>query len=147
MYENYYGGYPQMMSPQPLPMQQQYQQRLNTLEQRYPQFSSNPQPQAQTPQIPCRYTSGIEESRAAQITFDGMPNVFIDKATNRIYVKQINLDGNADFMIFKRVEENEPAPAIVEAIGKEDFNNLSVKFDSLQEEIKTLSENVKKFIE
>ena len=147
MYENYYGGYPQMMSPQPLPMQQQYQQRLNTLEQRYPQFSSNPQPQPQTPQIPCRYTSGIEESRAAQITFDGMPNVFIDKATNRIYVKQINLDGNADFMIFKRVDETEPASAIVETIGKEDFNTLNSKFDSLQEEIKTLSENVKKIIE
>ena len=146
MYENYYGGYPQMMSPQPLPMQQQYQQRLNTLEQRYPQFSSNPQPQ-QTPQIPCRYTSGIEESRAAQITFDGMPNVFIDKATNRIYVKQINLDGNADFMIFKRVDETEPASAIVETIGKEDFNTLNSKFDSLQEEIKALSENVKKIIE
>ena len=76
-----------------------------------------------------------------------MPNVFIDKATNSIYVKQINLDGNADFMIFKRVDESEPASATVEAIGKEDFNNLSVKFDSLQEEIKTLSENVKKFIE
>lgn len=146
MYENYYGGYPQMMSPQPLQLQQQYQQRLNTLEQRYPQFSSNPQPQ-QTPQIPCRYTSGIEESRAAQITFDGMPNVFIDKATNRIYVKQINLDGNADFMIFKRVDESEPASAIVETIGKEDFNTLNSKFDSLQEEIKTLSENVKKIIE
>ena len=146
MYENYYGGYPQMMSPNPLPIQQQYQQRLNTLEQRYPQFSSNPQPQ-QTPQIPCRYTSGIEESRAAQITFDGMPNVFIDKATNRIYVKQINLDGNADFMIFKRVDETEPASAIVETIGKEDFNTLNSKFDSLQEEIKALSENVKKIIE
>ena len=146
MYENYYGGYPQMMSPNPLPIQQQYQQRLNILEQRYPQFSSNPQPQ-QTPQIPCRYTSGIEESRAAQITFDGMPNVFIDKATNRIYVKQINLDGNADFMIFKRVDETEPASAIVETIGKEDFNTLNSKFDSLQEEIKALSENVKKIIE
>ena len=155
MYESF-GGYPQygMAMPTQLPMPQ-YQQRLQALEQRYPQFSQQPQqPIAQqTPQIPCRYTSGIEESKAAQISFDGTPNVFIDKASDCVYIKQINLDGNADFLIFKRVIDggDKGAEQLPEAISKEDFalfaTTSAQQLADIKNDIKNLAEKVKTILE
>ena len=141
MYDSY-GGYPQSsVQPMPQPVSQ-YQQRLQALEQRFPQFTQ----QQQTPQIPCRYTSGIEESKAAQISFDGTPNVFIDKASDSIYIKQINLDGNADFLIFKRVAEN-TTETVVEAITKEDFTLFSQQLAEIKSDIKNLADKVKTIID
>ena len=154
-----YGGYPQAYGmANPMPMQMpvpQYQQRLQALEQRYPQFSQQSQPtmQQQTPQIPCRYTSGIEESNAAQISFDGTPNVFIDKASDSIYIKQINLDGNADFLVFKRVVDSgdnatEQPP---ETISKEDFavfaTTSAQQLADIKNDIKSLAERVKTILD
>ena len=152
MYENY--GYPQSYGSPMQPIQSplpQYQQRLQALEQRYPQFSQQPV-QQQIPQIPCRYTSGIEESKAAQISFDGTPNVFIDKASDSIYIKQINLDGNADFLIFKRVSETNNAPEpVVESITKEDFSLFATtsaqQLAEIKSDIKNLADKVKTIID
>ena len=158
MYETY-GGYPQAYN---MPMQTQlqmpqYQQRLQALEQRYPQFAQQPIQQniaPQTPQIPCRYTSGIEESKAAQISFDGTPNVFIDKASDSIYIKQINLDGNADFLIFKRVTDSGGEKAIEqspETISKEDFalfaTTSAQQLADIKNDIKSLAERVKTILD
>lgn len=158
MYDTY-GGYPQAYGmPITTQMQMpQYQQRLQALEQRYPQFAQQPLQQnvtPQTPQIPCRYTSGIEESKAAQISFDGTPNVFIDKASDSIYIKQINLDGNADFLIFKRVIDNGDAKAIEqppEIISKEDFalfaTTSAQQLADIKNDIKSLAERVKTILD
>lgn len=145
MYDSY-GGYPQAFTqPMAMPMPQ-YQQRLQALEQRYPQFA-----QQQQPQIPCRYTSGIEESKAAQISFDGTPNVFIDKASDAIYIKQINLDGNADFLIFKRVSDSSTQTATPEIISKEDFSLFATtsaqQLADIKNDIKSLADKVKTIIE
>ena len=148
MYDSY-GGYPQAFMPAPLPVPQ-YQQRLQALEQRFPQFAQQQPVTQQTPQIPCRYTSGIEESKAAQISFDGTPNVFIDKASDCVYIKQINLDGNADFIIYRRVTENtdnkaEPLP---EPISKEEFalfaTTSAQQLADIKNDIKALTEKIKK---
>ena len=151
MYDSY-GGYPQAFTqpmPAPLPVPQ-YQQRLQALEQRFPQFAQQQPVAPQTPQIPCRYTSGIEESKAAQISFDGTPNVFIDKASDCVYIKQINLDGNADFIIYRRVTENadnkaEPLP---EPISKEEFalfaTTSAQQLADIKNDIKALTEKIKK---
>ena len=149
MYDSY-GGYPQaFMQPMAMPMPQ-YQQRLQALEQRYPQFAQQPI-QQQQPQIPCRYTSGIEESKAAQISFDGTPNVFIDKASDAIYIKQINLDGNADFLIFKRVSDSSTQTATPEIISKEDFSLFATtsaqQLADIKNDIKNLADKVKTIIE
>ena len=151
MYDSY-GGYPQAFTqPMAMPMPQ-YQQRLQALEQRYPQFAQQPI-QQQQPQIPCRYTSGIEESKAAQISFDGTPNVFIDKASDAVYIKQINLDGNADFLIFKRVVDSgdnttEQPP---ETISKEDFavfaTTSAQQLADIKNDIKSLAERVKTILD
>lgn len=149
MYDSY-GGYPQAFTqPMTMPMPQ-YQQRLQALEQRYPQFAQQPI-QQQQPQIPCRYTSGIEESKAAQISFDGTPNVFIDKASDAIYIKQINLDGNADFLIFKRVSDSSTQTATPEIISKEDFSLFATtsaqQLADIKNDIKSLADKVKTIIE
>ena len=146
MYDSY-GGYPQAFAqPMAMPMPQ-YQQRLQALEQRYPQFAQQPIQQ----QIPCRYTSGIEESKAAQISFDGTPNVFIDKASDAIYIKQINLDGNADFLIFKRVSDSSTQTATPEIISKEDFSLFATtsaqQLADIKNDIKSLADKVKTIIE
>lgn len=149
MYDSY-GGYPQAFTqPMVMPMPQ-YQQRLQALEQRYPQFAQQPI-QQQQPQIPCRYTSGIEESKAAQISFDGTPNVFIDKASDAIYIKQINLDGNADFLIFKRVSDSGTQTATPEIISKEDFSLFATtsaqQLADIKNDIKSLADKVKTIID
>ena len=149
MYDSY-GGYPQAFTqPMAMPMPQ-YQQRLQALEQRYPQFAQQPI-QQQQPQIPCRYTSGIEESKAAQISFDGTPNVFIDKASDAIYIKQINLDGNADFLIFKRVSDSGTQTAAPEIISKEDFSLFATtsaqQLADIKNDIKSLADKVKTIID
>ena len=149
MYDSY-GGYPQaFMQPMAMPMPQ-YQQRLQALEQRYPQFAQQPI-QQQQPQIPCRYTSGIEESKAAQISFDGTPNVFIDKASDAVYIKQINLDGNADFLIFKRVSDGDTQSAAPEIITKEDFSLFATtsaqQLADIKNDIKSLADKVKTIID
>lgn len=90
-----YGGY---MSPFS-------QQRLAQLENQYPQYAQNyPQSSpsngyggAQLPMVKGRPVSNEEEANAAMIDFDGSLFVFPDKAHNKIYTKQLGLDGNIVF--------------------------------------------------
>ena len=51
-----------------------------------------------------RPVSSLEEARAATIDFDGSIFYFPDLASNKIYTKQINLDGTALFKIFEYKE-------------------------------------------
>ena len=64
-------------------------------------------------QIPVRTTpiglkgrpvSSLEEARAATIDFDGSIFFFPDLASNRIYTKQINVDGTASLKMYEYKE-------------------------------------------
>lgn len=93
----------------PNPAMQTAQQRLQMMEAQYPQFANPPMgyPQVNTPYQPNQAASAIpikgrpvsneEEANAAMIDFDGSLFVFPDKAHNRIYTKQLGLDGNIVF--------------------------------------------------
>lgn len=48
-----------------------------------------------------RPVSSLEEVRAAQIDFDGSLFIFPDLAHNRIYTKQISMDGNASLNMYE----------------------------------------------
>ena len=124
---NYQGifNYPQQYNNPML----QTQQRLNYLEQQYPQFS--PQPI-----LKGRPVSSFDEAKAAMIDLDGTPHYFIDNANGAIYIKQINLDGTASLTIYKRVEEKEE-PKQSMAVTKEEFE---AKVSNLQSQINQLSE-------
>lgn len=73
------------------------QQRLQQMEQQYPQFAqpNNMQMQVNSPYIKCRAVTSYDEAKAALIDLDGSLHVFVDAANRKIYTKQINLDGTA----------------------------------------------------
>ena len=64
-----------------------------------------PQPQMQYQQrtgfLKGRPVSSLEEARGTAIDFDGSIFYFPDLANNRIYTKQINLDGTASLCMYE----------------------------------------------
>lgn len=86
------------------------QSRLNQMEQQYPQFQQNgyygqapvyqspftvQQNQAIAQGLKGRPVTSIDEAKASMIDLDGSVFVFPDYGNNKIYTKQINLDGTA----------------------------------------------------
>jgi hypothetical protein len=69
----------------------------------YPQNQYMQQPR-QTTGLKGRPVSSIEEARAASIDFDGSIFYFPDIANNRIYTKQINMDGTATLNMYELKE-------------------------------------------
>ena len=51
-----------------------------------------------------RPVSSLEEARAAAVDFDGSIFFFPDLASNRIYTKQINVDGTASLKMYEYKE-------------------------------------------
>ena len=71
----------------------------------YPQQNQYRQPVVtNTLGLKGRPVSSIEEARAASIDFDGSIFYFPDIANNRIYTKQINLDGTASLNMYELKE-------------------------------------------
>lgn len=69
-----------------------------------------------------RPVSSIEEARATSIDFDGTVFYFPDLANNRIYTKQINMDGTASLLMYELKEiPNSSQPNFV---TKEEFDNV-----------------------
>lgn len=66
------------------------------------------QQSAKTPTVPVglkgRPVSSLEEARAAAVDFDGSIFFFPDLASNRIYTKQINVDGTASLKMYEYKE-------------------------------------------
>lgn len=104
------------------PGMQSAQQRLQMMENQYPQYSggmgytpqnSYQQPTQQTPSaapiIKGRPVSNEEEANAAMIDFDGSLFIFPDKAHGKIYTKQLGLDGN---IIFQRYSLDQPTASM-----------------------------------
>ena len=55
-----------------------------------------------------RPVSSLEEARAMSIDFDGSIFYFPDLANQRIYTKQINLDGTATLNVYEYKELPDP---------------------------------------
>lgn len=94
--------------------------------QNLPYYQYNPnncyQPQmVQQPQMGLRGrpVTSFEEARAAQIDLDGSVALFPDLANNKIYTKQINMDGTATLKVFSLVQT--PEPATQEYVTREEF--------------------------
>lgn len=68
--------------------------------------------------------SSLEEVRAAQIDFDGSLYLFPDLAHNRIYTKQISMDGNASLNMYELTQIPTPNNQQVEVkdfVTREEF--------------------------
>lgn len=67
-----------------------------------------------------RPVSSIDEAKAAQIDFDGSISFFPDIAHNKVYTKQVMLDGTASLLTYALVQEKpQEQPAYV---TRDEFN-------------------------
>ena len=55
-----------------------------------------------------RPVTSIEEVRATSVDFDGSVSYFPDLANNKIYTKQINIDGTAKILMYEPTEIPQP---------------------------------------
>lgn len=86
MLPNY--NYPYMMSPQSAQQIMQQRQPQYMMDNNYPVIKGRP-------------VSSFEEARASMIDFDGSVFYFPDLANQKIYTKQINLDGTPSIKIYE----------------------------------------------
>lgn len=85
----------------------------------YQQQPRQPQPQQAPLYLKGRPVSSYEEVKAIPIDFDGSIFYFPDLANNRIYTKQINLDGTAAINMYELKSFQQPAGN--EYITREEF--------------------------
>lgn len=87
----------------------------------YPQQNFKmPQVQAQVPGLKGRPVTSLEEARAAQIDLDGSLFIFPDLSNNRIYTKQLGIDGTAPLKVYELVEQ--PIQVQTDYVTREELN-------------------------
>lgn len=138
MYNNPYmmgGNIPQQLAQNRM---EQLQSQYNTM---FPQQNvmMQNQQQQQTQFLKGRPVSSIEEARASMIDLDGTMFVFTDIANNKIYTKQVLLDGTAELKTY--VLEEQKQPIVKEQQNVEYVTKQS--FDKIINDIKTSIENMK----
>lgn len=111
-------------------------ERLSYMEQQYPQFTYNQQPQHQQNNINLITipVSNIDEANAFRVDLNGTPTFFYNAGKNEIYMKRTNLQtGDADFQIFNRVKQapNDIKENLVISNYEKDFKTLNDKIDGL----------------
>ena len=93
----------------------QYNPYLQQAYMQQPRMNYAAQPQEQQVQpyfsIKGRPVASIEEARAMSIDFDGSVFYFPDLANQRIYTKQINMDGTASLNVYE-LKETPVAPEV-----------------------------------
>lgn len=138
MYNNPYmmgGNIPQQLAQNRM---EQLQNQYNTMFPQQNVMMQNQQSQ-QTQFLKGRPVSSIEEARASMIDLDGTMFVFTDIANNKIYTKQVLLDGTAELKTY--VLEEQKQPVVKEQQNVEYVTKQS--FDKIINDIKTSIENMK----
>ena len=126
-------------------MQQQLaQNRMEQLQQQYNNMFPMMQQQQQQPQqfLKGRPVSSLEEARASMIDLDGSLFVFTDIANNKIYTKQVMLDGTAELKTYELVEQNKAQVERKnsnECVSKQEFDEVIRK---LKKQIEVLKEGI-----
>jgi hypothetical protein len=113
----------------------------NLYQQNIPYYQKQPQNiYQQQPFLKGRLVSSLEEARAASIDFDGSVFYFPDLANQKIYTKQINIDGTATLNMYELkqipiVEEKNIMIDTSAYITKEEFdqviNQLRIDFQEM----------------
>lgn len=100
-----------------------------------PNYGYQQQPQITRPQyinfLKGRPVSSLEEVRAMSVDFDGSISYFPDVANNRIYTKQVNMDGTSTVLMYELTE----IPTVQENfandyITREEFENTIAQLKS-----------------
>jgi hypothetical protein len=70
-----------------------------------------------------RPVSSLDEVRAISVDFDGSISYFPDIANNKIYTKQVNIDGTSTVLMYELKEIPVPEPVVPQDfITREEFN-------------------------
>lgn len=101
-----------------------------------PQGSAAIYPTRPTIGLKGRPVSSLEEARASSIDFDGTVFYFPDLANNRIYTKQINMDGTASLLMYELKET--PVASQPNFITREEFENV---IEELKKSLPTTQQN------
>ena len=80
-----------------------------------------PPARQQIPGLKGRFVSSFDEAKASAIDFDGSVFYFPDLANNKIYTKQINLDGTASLLIYALQEVTQPTEEEQVYVTKQEF--------------------------
>ena len=129
MFNNpYYNPIPPSYNPG---VQSPTQQRLNQYDYNDPMTKNL---------VKCRAVTSFDEAKAAMIDLDGSMTIFTDLGHNRIYTKQINLDGTAtlnSYVLEKPVEPISADPNKTE----ERIEKLESALNDLREELNHVKSN------
>lgn len=99
-------------------------------QQNYSYYPNTPYQSPQKPMGPLQPTlkgrpvSSIDEVRAIAVDFDGSISYFPDLANNRIYTKQINIDGTSTMLMYE-LKELPISPSInSQYVTREEFEEV-----------------------
>lgn len=106
------------------------QQRLNQLESQFVQ--------QQTQSFSTIPVTSIEEANAYRVDLYGTPTFFYNAGSNEVYLKRTNQTGLADFIVFKRTENE------VEVEKEDNFKIINEKLDNLQNLLEVKNKKVVK---
>lgn len=110
------------------------QQRLNQLEQQYPQYAQQ-MPQVQQQGFRTMLVSNIEEANASQVTTDGQPAFYYNKGKGEIYLKQFDIaTGGAIFQKFTLA-----TMPLNENNDTKETNIFSKRFDKIESKLDMLA--------
>ena len=133
MNNNYYPMY----YPQQGYAQQNYLSVPQMQQQRLQELERGMNGQVPRPSFKAVPVSSFDEAKAAMVDFDGSLNLFVDIQNNRIYTKQLNLNGLAELKIYQMVEEA-PAPQVTQYVPQADFEALMKEVTNLKERLDSL---------
>lgn len=108
------------------------QQRLNYMEQQYPQFGQLTMPQNQ--ELITIPVTNIDEANAFRVNPNGTPTFFYNAGANEVYLKKTNREtGRADFQVFRIIQPiHEQSKQTTETINFEkELRILNEKMDGL----------------
>ena len=81
-----------------------------------------------------RPVASVEEVRAMPIDFDGSVFYFPDQSNNRIYTKQIGLNGQSVIRVYELA--NQPVAAEIKYVSQEEFTQAISNLTAQLEQIK-----------
>lgn len=90
--------------------------------------------------VKCRAVTSFDEAKAAMIDLDGSMTIFTDLGHNRIYTKQINLDGTATLNSYVLEKPVEPISADTNKT-EERIEKLESALNDLREELNHVKSN------
>lgn len=148
MYNNMY-GYPPIMGPQ--------MQRLQNLEQQYPQFAQQggyPPPQNQVQQqvsqpvlgLQGKLIDNVDVVKVMDIPMDGSISYFPLADGSSILTKQLQNDGTSKILMYKLTEQNEEKAEIKNFITREEVEELFKEEPNATKEMKDEMKNMKRQI-